>query len=50
MAQVIDLAAVRKQRKPEPPKNRIDLPRLGRKAAKRMQAAQAVQMAHIGRL
>lgn len=44
MAQVIDLAAVRKQRKPEPPKNRIDLPRLGRKAAKRLQKQQAVRL------
>lgn len=50
MAQVIDLVAVRKERKPEPPKNRIALPRLSRKAAKRMQKAQAVQLAHIGRL
>ena len=50
MAQVIDLAAARKQRKPEPPKNRIALPALGRKAAKRLKRAQEVQMAHIGRL
>lgn len=49
MAQVIDLAKVRKDRKPEP-KNRISLPRLSSKAAKRMQKAQAVQLAHIGRL
>lgn len=45
MAQVIDLAAARKERKPEPPKNRIALPRLSRKAAKRMQQAEAVRMA-----
>ena len=50
MAQVIDLAKVRKERKPEPPKNRIALPRLSRKAAKRMAKAEAVRMAHIGRL
>lgn len=45
MAQVIDLAAARKERKPEPPKNRIALPRLGRKAQQRMAKAQAVRLA-----
>lgn len=52
MAQVIDLAKVRKERKqrrPEP-KNRIEVPKLTRKAAKAMQRAQAVRLAHIGRL
>lgn len=49
MAQVIDLAAARKQRKPEP-KPVVQLRPVSRKDAKRMQAAQAVQMAHIGRL
>lgn len=49
MAQVIDLAAARKQRQPEP-KNRIEVPKLTRKAAKAMQRAQAVRLAHIGRL
>lgn len=44
MAQVIDLAAARKERKPEP-KNRVSLPRLGKKAQKRMQQAEAVRMA-----
>lgn len=44
MAQVIDLAAARKERKPEP-KNRVSLPRLGRKAAKQMERAQAVRLA-----
>lgn len=50
MAQVIDLAAARKQRQPEPPKNQAALPPLTRKAAKAMQRAQAVRLAHIGRL
>ena len=45
MAQVIDLAAVRKARQPKPPTTRIDLPRLGRKAAKKLQQAQAVRLA-----
>lgn len=45
MAQVIDLAAARKERKPEPPKNRIALPALGKKAQKRMAKAQAVRLA-----
>lgn len=44
MAQVIDLAAARKERKPEP-KNRIALPRLSRKAARQMKQAEAVRMA-----
>lgn len=50
MAQVIDLSAARKQRQPEPPKNRIEVQKLTRKAAKTMQRAQAVRLAHIGRL
>jgi hypothetical protein len=49
MAQVIDLAKARKQRQPEP-KNRIALPKLGKKAAKALERAQAVRLAHIGRL
>lgn len=50
MAQVIDLAKARKQRQQEQPKNRAALTPLTRKAAKAMQRAQAVRMAHIGRL
>ena len=45
MAQVIDLAAARKARQPKPPAHRVALPRLGRKAAKRLQQAQAVRLA-----
>lgn len=44
MAQVIDLAKVRKARQPKPPAHRVALPRLGRKAAKLLQKQQTVRL------